>query len=199
MAHRTPTDVLVLHAVRILGYADTARIAARFGLPTGEADEHLLDAQACGWVTHTSYAGDSGWSLTETGKAHGEHLLSDELDATRARPVVRQVHQDFLPHNETVGKACTAWQLAEMDIGEQAVTLGTTITRLEEPSRALADLEARLTARLDRFADYHQRFAGALDRAGSDPGWITATDRDSCHRVWFELHEDLIATLGLTR
>ncbi|WP_245966848.1 hypothetical protein [Sphaerisporangium album] len=22
---------------------------------------------------------------------------------------------------------------------------------------------------------------------------------DSCHRVWFELHEDLIATLGLDR
>ncbi|MDQ1594975.1 MAG: hypothetical protein QOH40_1531, partial [Arthrobacter pascens] len=26
-----------------------------------------------------------------------------------------------------------------------------------------------------------------------------ATDRDSFHRIWFELHEDLIATLGLRR
>ena len=29
--------------------------------------------------------------------------------------------------------------------------------------------------------------------------WVDRTDIDSCHRVWFELHEDLIATLGLSR
>ena len=34
---------------------------------------------------------------------------------------------------------------------------------------------------------------------GDEPAWITGMDRDSCHRVWFELHEDLIATPGLVR
>jgi len=28
---------------------------------------------------------------------------------------------------------------------------------------------------------------------------VDHTDVDSCHRVWFELHEDLIATLGIDR
>ncbi|MEN0137179.1 MAG: hypothetical protein AAGC80_18665 [Rhodococcus sp. (in: high G+C Gram-positive bacteria)] len=199
MTHRTPTDILVLHAVRILGYAETARIAARFAVPADVAEEHLLDAQARGWVTHTDFAGDGGWSLTDTGKVHGERLLATELDECGARAVVVHVHRDFLPHNVSVADACSAWQLAELGIGGTTVTRDETITRLASAARALAELEARLVAGMDRFAGYHRRFADAARWAGTDPAWITATDRDSCHRVWFEFHEDLIATLGLTR
>ena len=199
MSHRTPSDILVLHAVRILGYAETARIAARFALPAGLAAEHLLDAEARGWVTHTDFAGDSGWSLTETGKVHGERLLAAELDRCGTRAVVVQVHRDFLPHNVAVADACTAWQLAEMGFGESTVTLDETITRLATAADALGEFEARLVAGMDRFAGYHRRFAGGVERAGTDPAWITATDRDSCHRVWFEFHEDLITSLGLAR
>jgi len=59
--------------------------------------------------------------------------------------------------------------------------------------------QQRLGRLLARFAGYHERFAAALARASADPAWITAADRESCHHVWFELHEDLIATLGLSR
>ncbi|MBV6757213.1 hypothetical protein [Rhodococcus opacus] len=199
MGYRTPTDILVLHAVRILGYAETARVAARFDLPVEATVEHLLDAQARGWVTRTTFAEDSGWSLTDLGKVHGERLLAADLDRCGSRTVVVQVHREFLPHNVAVADACTAWQLAELGIGEAAVTLDETTTRLASAARALAGFEARLVAGTDRFAGYHRRFAGAVERASTDPAWITATDRDSCHRVWFEFHEDLIASLGLVR
>ncbi|MFF2107740.1 hypothetical protein [Rhodococcus koreensis] len=199
MPHRTPTDILVLHAVRILGYAETARIAARFDLPVETTVEHLLDAQARGWVTRTPFAEDSGWSLTDLGKVHGERLLAADLDRCGSRTVVVQVHREFLPHNVAVADACTAWQLAELGIGEAIVTLDETTTRLGIAADALADFEARLVAGTDRFAGYQQRFADAVERSSTDPGWITATDRDSCHRVWFEFHEDLIASLGLVR
>ncbi|MFF1917352.1 transcriptional regulator [Streptomyces sp. NPDC058239] len=190
---------MVLHAVRTMGYADTARIAARLGVTEDEAREYLLDPQAQGWMTFSSFAGDGGWSLTESGKAHGERLLAAELDEAGARAAVEKVHQDFLPLNDVMTAACTAWQLAEMGIDDQTVSLAQTITALEGPAAALAGLEGRLTAHLDRFSGYQQRFTEALTRAHADPAWITGTDRDSCHRVWFELHEDLIATLGLTR
>lgn len=199
MSHHSSTDVLVLHAVRTLGYADTDRIAAHLGLAGDDVREHLLDAQARGWVTVTSYAGDQGWSLTESGKAHGERLLATELDAAGARTVVEEAYRDFLPLNTVVAAACTAWQLAEMGIGEQTRSLSATIAALEGPAAALAGIEDRLAARLHRFTGYHHRFTRALARAGAEPAWITGTDRDSCHRVWFELHEDLIATLGLSR
>ncbi|GAB2864992.1 hypothetical protein GCM10027176_78420 [Actinoallomurus bryophytorum] len=199
MSRTTRADVLVLHAARTLGYATAARIAGRTGLPEAETAEHLLDAQARGWVARSSFAGDGGWSLTEAGKQQGERLLATELDAAGARLAVEDIYQDFLPLNDVVGAACTAWQLAEMGIGEQPVTLTATITTLEAPAHALAALEARLTTHLARFAGYHQLFAVALNQASTEPAWITGTDRDSCHRVWFELHEDLIATLNLTR
>jgi hypothetical protein len=199
MRHHTPADVLALHAVRTLGYGDTARIAVRAGLAEAEVREHLLDAQAHGWAAHTSFAGDGGWSLTEAGRVRGERLLAAELDGVGARPVVEEVYRDFLPLNAVVAGTCTAWQLAELGIGEQAMTLAETVATLQGPATALAGIEERLVSHLDRFAGYHHRFTTALTNAGDEPAWITGMDRDSCHRVWFELHEDLIATLGLAR
>lgn len=199
MTTRTPDDLLVLHAVRTLGYADQARIARRAGLPPADALEHLLDAQARGWTAHTAYAGDGGWSLTEAGRAHDERLLAAELEAADARGLVEEVLRDFLPANESVSAACTAWQLTEMGLATTPVGLAETLERLSTPGALLIRLEERLTARLARFGGYAARFAAALESAQSDPAWITGIDRDSCHRTWFELHEDLLATLGLTR
>jgi hypothetical protein len=189
----------VLHAVRTLGYADDARIAARAGMSAALAREHLLDAEARGWTALTSYAGDGGWSLTESGKAHGEGLLAAELDDVGARAAVDEAHRRFLPLNDVVAEVCSSWQLAELGIGPPVRSLPETIGALERPAAGLAEIEASLGTRLERFTGYHRRFTAALARAGADAAWITGTDRDSCHRVWFELHEDLIATLGLTR
>ncbi|MEU3601129.1 transcriptional regulator [Streptomyces sp. NPDC006798] len=195
----TPAELLVLQATRTLGHATAARLAERAGLTPAETEEHLLDAEARGWAAYTGFGGDNGWSLTESGIRHGEGLLAAELDAAGARTEVEQVYRDFLPLNDQVAAACTAWQLTEMSIGAQRVTLSATITALDRHARVLARLESRLTARLPRFTGYHHRFTAALHRATSDPKWITGTDRDSCHRVWFELHEDLLATLQLSR
>ncbi len=199
MSYTSPIDVRVLHAVRTLGYADTPRIAAHVHASEDEVREHLLDAQAHGWTVLTSYAGDGGWSLTEAGKAHGERRLAVELDTVGARAAVEAAHEDFLLHNDAVAAACTAWQLAELGIGEHPPTLYATITALRAPAAALAEIEHRLTAHLERFTRYHHRFSSAMGKAGAEAAWITGTDRDSCHRVWFELHEDFIATLGLIR
>jgi hypothetical protein len=51
-----------------------------------------------------------------------------------------------------------------------------------------------LVAVLPRFQGYDARFSAALAR-----GDVDRSDVDSCHRVWFELHEDLLATLNLRR
>jgi hypothetical protein len=199
VSRRTPDDILVLHAVRVMGYASGARIAARLGMSVEDTQEHLLDAEARGWTTSSSFAGDQGWSLTESGRSTGQQLLAAELDDAGARAAVESVHRQFLPWNDVVAEACTAWQLRELGIGTPGATLSRTTAALHEPAAALAQLEERLTEHLQRFWGYHHRFTAALTSARREPAWITATDRDSCHQVWFELHEDLIATLGLTR
>ncbi len=188
--HPSPTDLLSLHAVRLKGFADTAAVAARFGLDAAQTGEELLDAEAYGWVTRSAFAGLAGWSLTEAGRRRDEAWLSEELDRVGARATVVAVHDAFVPLNEQATSAFTAWQLG---------TAGQLPGGFAAFADALDPLEQRLTAQLARFGGYHRRFAAALARAESDPAWITGMEVDSCHRVWFELHEDLIASLGVSR
>jgi hypothetical protein len=141
-------------------------------------------------VTRSAFADLAGWSLTETGRRRNEEQLREELDGAGGRADVIAVHERFLPWNARAARAFTAWQLDRAEEGGD---------RLGDVARALADIEEALTARLARFGGYHDRFAGALARAAHDRAWITGVEIDSAHRVWFELHEDLIATLGLRR
>lgn len=197
----SPDDVRlqVLHAVRILGYAGTSRVSERAGLPAAQVDEALVDAQGAGQVIWTRFGGDGGWSLTEAGKAEGEKLLAEEMEHAGSRVVVESVMAEFESLNHQLTDACTRWQLAEMGIAETGMSLAETLRELARVGEAWAILEEELVRRLPRFDGYHERFSVALDRALSDPAWVTGTDRESAHRIWFELHEDLLATLGRSR
>ena len=66
--------------------------------------------------------------------------------------------------------------------------------------RRLGPLCAELTAALERFAGYDERYAAALARAEAGQlRWVDGTGVDSCHTVWIQLHEDLLSTLGIDR
>lgn len=199
--------LLVLHSVRILGFADTRAVAQRFGLDAAETEEVLLDDEARGWVGRSSFADLSGWSLTISGRAENERLLAAELDGAGARRTVDDVHRAFLPLNARVQRACTEWQLrptatdrlAPNDHADAAWDAAV-LDGLDAVGLALGPLVDGLEGALARFHGYDTRFGDALGRAragGLD--WVDRTDVDSCHRVWFELHEDLVATLGLDR
>ena len=194
MPHSSSPDLLTLHAVRLTGFADAALIGHRFDLDPAATSVRLETFAADKWIVHSAFAGVSGWSLTEEGRRVNEVQLRQELDDTGGRPQVAEVHERFLPHNATVSAACSAVQL---DPGPQ--TLENCWQDLSMVARQLRELERDVTSCLGRFAGYHRRFTTALFAADNDPVWLTGTEVDSCHRVWFELHEDLIATLGLSR
>ncbi len=66
---------LALHGARVLGFATASRIAGRYGLGPGIVQELLLDHEARGWARHMSFAGSSGWSLTDAGRGRSSVLL----------------------------------------------------------------------------------------------------------------------------
>lgn len=207
MTRDSSLDLLTLHAVRVLGFADTPAVARRFDLEPAEADEALEDARARGWATHSAFADLSGWALTDAGRAENERQLAAELAAAGGEAEVHAVLREFLPLNARLLRACTDWQMRPTPTDRLAVNDHTdpawdadVLAELEATARGLAPLVRRLEGVLIRFRGYDTRFRSALRRAeAGQHGWVDRTDLDSCHRVWFELHEDLLATLGLDR
>lgn len=207
MTQVSAPDLLVLHAVRIVGFAGTPVVARRFGLDEDETAELLGDAEARGWVRHSTFADLGGWSLTEAGRAEDERQLSAELVRVEGLDEVRDVYRAFLPLNAKVLRACTDWQLrptpddrlATNDHSDAAWDDGV-LDELAAVEDGLGPLADRLGRLLTRFRGYDARFSEARRRARAGDGrWVDGADVDSCHRVWFELHEDLVATLGIDR
>ncbi len=72
-----------------------------------------------------------------------------------------------------------------------------TLASVGAPFRLLC---TQLTGALARFDGYAGRYAAALGQV--DQGhraWVDGPDRDSCHILWIQFHEDLLATFGIPR
>ena len=199
--------LLALHGVRLLGYASSGEVAGRFGLERAATDEHLLDAEAHGWVRRTEFGGRSGWSITDRGRAEDERRLAAELDAAGAREVATEAHAAFLPLNQRFGAACTRWQIRPEPWDRLAANDHTDWGWDESVLRSLASLGtalervcAPLVEVLPRFGGHVERYRAALARADrGERSWVDAPDRASCSIVWIQVHEDLLATLGIER
>jgi hypothetical protein len=206
-AHASAADLLTLHALRLGGMAEPAAVAARFRLDPGTVEELLLDFAAYGWARRSEFAGDGGWNLTDAGRHEGERRLAAELAETGAGEQVARAHATFLPLNTRFQDAVTRWQLRPLP-GEPMAPNDHSDPRWDDRVLdELAGLGARLTpvcadlaAALTRFDGYAERYLSALGQVERGlRRWVDGIGIDSCHRVWFELHEDLLATLGIER
>jgi hypothetical protein len=207
MSFVSTVEDLALHGARVLGFPSAQRIATRYGLDAGAVEEALLDVEARGWVRRLSFAGTSGWSLTDAGRVENERRMAAELDLAGARATVASVHAAFVPLNQRFGTACTDWQIRPTRLDAMALNDHSDWRWDERVLRTLATVEVsfqqlcdRLAGCLARFDGYADRYAVARRRAASgERGWVDAPDRDSCHLVWIQFHEDLLATLGIPR
>lgn len=199
--------LLVLHAVRLLGFADQGRITARFHLDREDVSELLGDFEAFGWISHSRFAGLGGWALTDAGRTQNGRQLAAELDACGAQAVVAGARAAFEPLNARFLEAVTRWQLRPRAGDPLAVNDHTdprwddrVIDTLTGLGTQLAPLCAELSGALARFDGYQARYAAAATRVQHGQiRWVDAPDIDSCHVVWMQLHEDLLATLGVDR
>lgn len=201
MSSNQPTMLLTLHSIRLLGFADTGAVAQRFGQDSQQVESLLIEAGSKGWAARSSFGGSRGWSLTVAGRIENERLLAGELEAADARAAVTSVHSEFVPLNTDIVAACSQLQLDRLS-RENQQNDGMDHQTHQTFTDAVASfrgLEARLAGALPRFSGYTQRLEQAVANAATETTWLIATDRDSFHRIWFEFHEDLIATLGMQR
>jgi hypothetical protein len=202
--HRTSTDLLVLHTLRCIGFASLARVAEAAGLPEPDAESELIDLGVAGLVTYLP--GDfSAWGLTEAGRAVDAERVADELDTAGARTAVAEAYDRFLVLNPELLDLCTAWQTRSVDglvtsnDHSDPAYDARVLDRLTDFHRRAEVVCADLSAALLRFQRYPVRLADALARARSGALDHVAESTGSYHSVWFQLHEDLLATLGIPR
>ncbi len=192
---------LVLHALRLKGFADTPAVASVAGMDLQEADQYLAKAAAAGHCARRD-GRITGWALTPDGRARHGELIALELDSTGARPTVEEAYRRFAAVNNRLLTVCTDWQLKDGALNghDDPDYDASVIRRLEEVDQVVQPLCASLGTALDRFRRYGPRLAGALQRVKDGDGdWFAKPLIDSYHTVWFELHEDLLATLGIER
>jgi hypothetical protein len=207
MAATSTPELLTLHGVRLLGMAQASQVASRFGLDRDEVEELLLDAEAFGQVSRASFADLTGWGLTDRGRAEDDRRLAAELDEAGARDVVTEAHATFARLNARFLDATTRWQVRPTPWDRMAANDHDdwswderVLDDLRSLGRRLQPLGDTLAGALDRFAGYPERYAAALARVDDgERRYVDEPRIDSCHTVWFELHEDLLGTLGLER
>ncbi len=196
--------LLVLHVLRLVGLTDAAAVAQRLGLDRSVVDDHLANAAHDGFARERTGT-RAGWLLTEEGRKENERLLAEELDRAGHRPALTTAYHRFGPLNRRFLGLCTAWQVIDAETGtlndhSDADYDRSIIDGLVRLDREIQSLCVDLADLFDRYAAYGPRLGRALARVGAgDLDWLTKPTIDSYHTVWFELHEDLLATLGLDR
>jgi hypothetical protein len=202
MADPSSARLLVLHGLRLKGFAEAKDIAELACLEAEVVAAQLEQLKADELVLYRE-GRLTGWALTPAGRKAQEAALADELDAAGARDLVFDAYKRFLDLNTELLTICTAWQMKDEatinDHLDRAYDQGV-IDQLQELHRRVEPIISDLEGTLDRYCGYRARFEASLERLRSgEREWFTKPLIDSYHTVWFQLHEDLLNTLGIER
>lgn len=204
MASSSSPVVLALLGLRLKGFAPSSQIAELVGLSDTVVESALRTAADSEQAIYRD-GRRTGWALKPAGRTEVERLLAEELNGKQLRPLVQLAYDRFLALNGTMLQVCTRWQVKELDAqllndhSDPDYDKGVIaeLTRLDD---AVQPICSELSAQLERFAIYSPRFSSSLTKVQSgEHDWFTAPIKESYHTVWFELHEDLLATLGIDR
>lgn len=180
---RPASRLLALHELRVKGYVD-------------RDDERFLELEREGLARRRP----PGWTLTPDGRAAHAEAVAAEVGPKR--DAVEDAYARFREVNPALLQVCTDWQLRDGAVNDH--TDGAyddeVLERLGQVHDRIQPVLRDLAAALDRFAPYGERLQNALDRVrAGEYEWFTRPVLDSYHTVWFELHEDLLGTLGRSR
>lgn len=203
-SHRSKNGLRVLHALRCIGVAGAERVATASGVPRSAANALLHELSGAGMV-ESAPGPFGGWSLTDVGRATERELLHEELEREDARDLVLRCYEVFLGLNPTLLEVCSDWQICRIGTGyvlndhADRDYDARVLSRLIRIDEAVQEVCAKLTRCLVRFDVFGPRLKSALEEAMSGNHSHVADSMDSYHTIWFQLHEDLLTTLGISR
>jgi len=207
VAYASEPWFLVCHGLRIKGFATPSSVAEVSGLEAGTVVAELERLAGDGYV-NLREGRITGWSLTPAGRGAHADACGAELAAAGARNALDEAYRGFLAVNAGLLRVCTDWQLrADAPAGAQVLNDHTdpdydagVVRRLGDIDAAVQPVVEPLGQVLERFRRYGTRLGAARRRVeNGEHDWFTGAMIESYHTVWFELHEDLLATLGIDR
>ena len=207
MSRRSDPELLVALALRLKGFGEVDAISSVHALDDAVTEQVLATMTNENKCVMRQVEGVDKYVLTPSGREEGEELLTAELEMSGARDMVQAGYKRFLALNPTMLQLCTDWQVVDDGSGEQRLNDHTDpsydnkiLERLVDLDREVTGILSDLEQVLSRFANYPSRFGKALENVvAGELDWLTKPIMPSYHTVWFELHEDLLATLGIDR
>ncbi len=196
--------LLSLLGLRLKGFAEAQVVSDLVGIDVDTVTAELTKA-AESELTSYRDGRRTGWTLMPAGRAEIERLASIELDEVGCRELAQSTYETFLELNGQMLQTCTDWQVKDIDANllndhTDADYDAGVIADLVKLDSAVQPLCAQLAGELSRFGIYGPRFTAALDKVhAGETKWFTGPIIESHHTVWFEFHEDLLATLGIDR
>jgi len=205
MSYQSESNLLILHALRIRGFVQLSEIVISTRLKVEEVESHLDSFKENNLVNYRE-GRIEGWMLTQEGRGRSQQLVTSELESSGFREEINSNYQGFLSSNQRFLSLCTDWQLRTVN-GEQEINDHSDTAYDEEVIARLVDINSEiqpvcesLADSLNRFEGYSRRFSEALHKVqNNEPEWFTKPMIDSYHTIWFELHENLLVTLGIER
>lgn len=193
------TELDVLQAVRLKGRVSRTDLAATMGVNPGDIGPVVEKLAAAGLL-----AEGASVQITRSGSERLATLLAEEREGIDAGAMAA-VYGDFRAVNADFKRLVTDWQLRGGPGGvpnshDDAEYDAAVLSRLHDVhARAVPIVEAA-AAQLPRLHAYATKLAAALDKIKiGETAWLTRPLIDSYHTVWFELHEEIIVAVGLTR
>jgi hypothetical protein len=182
----------LLQALRIKGLATEPDMEDSLGAAPGSLAEPLAELEREGLVERTGEGEPYRRLLTAAGLDRHTELAA----ARRDEDEIEILYAVFLELNQPVKQAVSNWQAGDQD----AADTEDAIEELDELAAQLAEAEAMTDRGRWRFAAYADRLTAALAKArDGERRFIDDPTTASFHTVWFELHEDLLLTLGKSR
>ena len=208
MAVASDPAFVTLHVLRVRGVTPTDEIAVVTGLDPVDVEQLMQRHRDEDFVTLRS-GSLPGWALTRLGRDEDAQRAAHELSGAGLVSTVDALYRKFLELNPTLLRLCTDWQLLppidnktppELNRHDNAEYDAEVLSRLMKVDGAVQPICDGLANALARFGNYGPRLSAARVRVeAGEHDWMTKPMIDSYHSVWFELHEDLLATLGIER
>lgn len=194
---------IVLHGLRCLGMAAEETLARAIGIQGEKVTEVLKRLRSRGLVEHDPGL-FGGWSLTLRGRATARELASWEVEESGVGDRVYSCYRSFMRLHAPLLGVGHDWEMrpvgntrmlnSHRDPGYDEAVLSR-LVRIHEGTQWVY---AELAGLLQRFGVYEPRFSFALEQALAGETSYVTSSVDSYRSVWLQLHEDLLATLGIS-